>query len=701
MPGRSIDRRIIETLLLGEARSGNIQRFTQDGGVVVDVWNRFADDLLSPVRVLLSPAEGATAVDMAFELNRCLKAYRRSDYANDGLGMIRHEEASGVALLNNFVAATIYVDELLRVVMPLTKWWSDKRLGRMRFKAEIDYPLQPLLRDEIMRRMRPDSKPEPARRLVQRRQKDQDERAQRDFRVIEAAPIAAMIGVIRMTLNEPQNFELDDWVASHADLIAEAAVREFNQQLIPELAAVTLTSGKDSVQAVDTRERTAPALIQRVFLDRKGTIAQSDALACVKADASTRLFDISCNKIAWAIIDSGIAAQHPAFFDWEAIERKQKAGEAINPWTDAPSKIPHRVRAIYDFTLIDQIRNYELAPDPDDAEASLLACRRVLRMLEDLPGRQSSPHWRKLADVNLRAIAKQLGQRLQPDWRLIEPLIRIDPDDGENLPSDHGTHVAGTLGADWRLEDAPPLLQGICPDINIYDLRVIPSAEILAQSGSMALEATEFAVVAATEFVQHLNREAGSNGPVIHGVNISLSIPHDVRNYGCGATPICVACDGLVSSGVVVVAAAGNRGWNEQELGFGNFTFCSITDPGNALDVITVGSTHRSRPHTYGVSYFSSRGPTGDGRIKPDIVAPGEKIRGPVRGNALQEYDGTSMAAPFVSGAAAMLMARNRELIRNPERVKAILCDTATDLGRERYFQGHGLLDTLRALQKQ
>jgi subtilisin family serine protease len=185
-------------------------------------------------------------------------------------------------------------------------------------------------------------------------------------------------------------------------------------------------------------------------------------------------------------------------------------------------------------------------------------------------------------------------------------------------------------------------------------------------------------------------------------VNLSLSVVHDVENFACGRTPICDECERLVASGVVVVAAAGNRGFERVLTGSGEidaYRSISITDPGNAEGVITVGATHRFQPHTYGVSYFSSRGPTGDGRLKPDVLAPGERVYSTTIGGNYAAKDGTSMAAPHVSGVAAMLMARHREFLGQPERIKRIIMKTATDLGRERYFQGAGMVDALRALQ--
>lgn len=218
------------------------------------------------------------------------------------------------------------------------------------------------------------------------------------------------------------------------------------------------------------------------------------------------------------------------------------------------------------------------------------------------------------------------------------------------------------------------------------------------------LEDTEFAVIAALQYIRYVNER--HNYITIHGANLSLSIPHNVRNFACGRTPVCNECERLVESGVVVVAAAGNHGYQKFETKeglFENYAAFSITDPGNADGVITVGSTHAIWPHTYGVSFFSSRGPTGDGRLKPDLVAPGERIQSTVSdSNSTNEWapeSGTSMAAPHVSGAAAMLLARYEELIGQPRRVKRILCESATDLGRERSFQGHGMLDVLRAFQ--
>jgi subtilisin family serine protease len=165
---------------------------------------------------------------------------------------------------------------------------------------------------------------------------------------------------------------------------------------------------------------------------------------------------------------------------------------------------------------------------------------------------------------------------------------------------------------------------------------------------------------------------------------------------------------------VLVVLAAGNEGFRRimsSDGFFGANVPCSIGDPANLEEAIAVGAVHKDKPHTFGVSHFSSRGPTADGRSKPDCVAPGEQIlscrhdpRKLARGQAIRtsdlyyRLDGTSMAAPHVSGLLACFLSRKREFIGQPDRVKRILLENCTDLGRDRALQGVGMPNLVKML---
>ncbi|ORX10036.1 MULTISPECIES: S8 family serine peptidase [Mycolicibacterium] len=302
----------------------------------------------------------------------------------------------------------------------------------------------------------------------------------------------------------------------------------------------------------------------------------------------------------------------------------------------------------------------------------------------------------------------------------------------------HGTHVAGIIAGglvDWadkklvvaekRLNDPerggdpimqprdvsePGRLAGMAPKAKLVSLKVLGPGDDVSRVSR---------VMQALAYVRELN--AGSErAPRIHGVNLSLGYMFNAEWYACGQSPMCVEVDKTVRSGVVVVVAAGNSGYvslsTSSSKDSQKFTVdMTINDPGNTESAITVGSTHRSSPHTFGVSYFSSRGPTGDGRRKPDLVAPGERITSAAAGarrdsvtNQIDvdddvpvylEESGTSMAAPHVSGAIAAFLSVQREFISKPEAIKRIFVDSATSLGRDPAFQGSGLVDLMRALQ--
>lgn len=275
---------------------------------------------------------------------------------------------------------------------------------------------------------------------------------------------------------------------------------------------------------------------------------------------------------------------------------------------------------------------------------------------------------------------------------------------GERLDGNgHGTHVAGIIAGRMRLPlrqgEAPVLLSGMAPETRLYDYKV------LDDDGN----GQDSWIIKALDHIAEVNERAGRL--VIQGVNLSLGGSFDPSVYGCGHTPMCQELRRLWNQGVLVCLAAGNEGYARLQGEDGELPVnmdLSIGDPANLDEAIAVGSIHKSNPFTYGVSYFSSRGPTADGRRKPDLVAPGEQIlsaynqfkakKGATVEDLYVELSGTSMAAPHVSGMLAGFLSMRREFIGYPAKVKQMLLTTCTDLERDPYIQGYGMPNLVRMM---
>jgi len=660
-----IPRVLVEYVLLGPADD---RRQLQDSPVLGDVWIAFAKQPAGAQDLLITPWETEPAGRVAQSISHRLKDIPEVRVAP--------KEPPNVAYLQGVVAARLHFRELMRVVLPLTKWWHEKKKyeqdeqKRQAKKQEgtgsqadtkASAAETPLTDSQFAKSIPGSEFNEMVKRVLkgQTTATTQDDRARHTWidpldRYITLTGLILWAGDPQ-TQQEPGSRFVDLDTPEKmlekiiADKVAEQ-VRELFKQIGIDCDALMKKPAKDRPTLIPDSQ-----LVWQISLNRRAMPALEKSLLAVKADAANSLFKVDCKDIAWAVLDSGIDASHPAFREGGKENGKQ------------------RIKGAFDFRNIRRIVSLDNDDDSIRDENLNVLC-------PGLPDDQ-----RNEPDKALKTLAADAAEHRPIRWDLVTQFVTInDPNTPPN--SGHGTHVAGIIGANGG--EANP--NGMCPNIRLYDFRIL----------SKTVDDTEFAIIAALQYIRYLNSR--SSFMKIHGANLSLSIPHAVRNYACGRTPVCIECEQLVESGVVVVAAAGNHGWHSYETKEGTYegySAFSITDPGNADGVITVGATHRFWPHTYGVSFFSSRGPTGDGRPKPDLVAPGERIRSTLPNGGWGELDGTSMAAPHVSGAAAMLMARYPEMVSRPRRIKQILCNSATDLGRERSFQGRGMLDVLRAFQ--
>jgi serine protease AprX len=215
----------------------------------------------------------------------------------------------------------------------------------------------------------------------------------------------------------------------------------------------------------------------------------------------------------------------------------------------------------------------------------------------------------------------------------------------------HGTHVSAIVAGDG--DGSGGLYSGVAPGASIVSLKVLD--ESLKGIGGAVLGGIDWAI---------WNQQTYG----IRMIVLALQSDQDVCSDGTEA--LSVAVNNAASQGLLVVVAAGNRGPGQ----------CSIGTPASASGALTVGAMADTGEGGFYLAPFSSRGPTLDGRVKPDVVAPGVGITSAKPPATYEARNGTSMAAPFVAGVAALMLDANPSL--SPGQLKSTIMSTASDWAR-------------------
>lgn len=230
----------------------------------------------------------------------------------------------------------------------------------------------------------------------------------------------------------------------------------------------------------------------------------------------------------------------------------------------------------------------------------------------------------------------------------------------------HGTAVGGIVGGSGLLSGGK--FAGVAPECNFFVVKVIDDNGI--GDTKSILDGMRYVYANKDKF----------------GIRVACM---SFGSEPIDPDPISKGAAALWNAGIVVVASGGNNGPHKG----------TIKSPGISPQILTVGGVDFDENDNPFVAKFSSRGPY-KGFERPDIVAPAVDIHTTTVGKAYTKMSGTSMAAPMIAGAVALMININPDI--TPDKIKEILLHNTTKVDNDKNASGWGMLNmsqTVNAMQ--
>lgn len=241
----------------------------------------------------------------------------------------------------------------------------------------------------------------------------------------------------------------------------------------------------------------------------------------------------------------------------------------------------------------------------------------------------------------------------------------------------HGTQIASLIaGLNLGSNTISNLTySGIATDANLYIYKVIDDS---GNGSSMDI------ITALNQIYEQNHDENNTND--IHIISLSFGS----IDYSEEFNQIFID---LWNDGILIIASAGNEGFYYDEFTSIYPIYYSINSPGSSLELITVGAIETSNT----IATYSSVGPTSEGVLKPDVIAPGSDIRVMDYTGSIILNSGTSFSTPIITAGISCVLSKlidNGFDLPSPNTIKMALTESATQLNNVLlHAQGAGIPD--------